>query len=116
MAAITGIAAPRSARRSSCTRGSARSSFGQRDRSVGATLAKHADIAEDVHAAEPPCAACHEHASKVTKWSRARCTTCHVSQATGHMEEDSRGPNGCADCHDPKEIKPTKKPAAPKKP
>jgi formate-dependent nitrite reductase cytochrome c552 subunit len=32
------------------------------------------------------------------------------------MEEDSRGPNGCADCHDPKEIKPTKKATAPKKP
>ena len=100
----------------SCHHGAAQKLECSSCHSNGTTITKHADIAEDVHAAEPPCAACHDHAAKITKWSRALCTTCHVAQATGHMEEDSRGPNGCADCHDPKDIKPTQKAAAPKKP
>ena len=68
-------------------------------------LAKHAPFAADVHAAEPPCAACHEKAVGLTSWTLQVCTACHVTKATGHHEELARS-QGCQACHDLKSIGP----------
>jgi hypothetical protein len=66
---------------------------------------KHGGLAAEVHAAEPPCAACHEAAQELTQWTWQTCASCHTDQKSGHYEKSARGPRGCEACHDLKIIK-----------
>ena len=60
-------------------------------------LDRHSDV---VHSAPGACTACHEAATGFPRWTRQICTLCHVQQAAGHYEEESRSPSGCELCHE----------------
>jgi hypothetical protein len=70
----------------------------------GDILGKHDGFAEEVHAATPPCATCHEVAQDLSRWTVQTCTACHANKASGHYEKAAKAARGCEACHDLKAI------------